>query len=151
MPKRDGFDHGVPSWVDLTTTGTHKGAGLVNVPGALIWNEVYAHDTEGTVAFYNKVFGWETEAMQIPGGGSYTTFKLGRAAVGGTAPPSMGQPPRWQVWFGTADVDVTAAKAAELGATVQVPPTDSPIGQFAFFSDPTGAAFSVISAGSAER
>jgi predicted enzyme related to lactoylglutathione lyase len=131
--------------IGMWQPGRHKGAGLVNEPGALVWNEVYAPDTGATVAFYNKVFGWE--GASLPGGGDYTTFKLGDALIGGTAPPSMGQPPQWQVWFGTADVDATVAKASELGATVLVAATDSPIGRFAFFRDPTGAAFSVITAG----
>ncbi len=85
--------------------------------------------------------------MEMPGGGSYTTFKLGDSVVGGTAPPQSDQePPHWRVWFGTADADATTTRATELGATVLVPATDSPIGKFAFFRDPTGATFSVITA-----
>jgi predicted enzyme related to lactoylglutathione lyase len=125
--------------------GMHKGAGLVNEPGAMIWNEVYAADTPAIVAFYTAVFGWESGGMPMPGGGMYTTFHVGEDRIGGTAPPASPQvPPHWQVWFGTADADKTAAKAAELGGTVVVQPTGSPVGNFAFLIDPTGAAFSVI-------
>lgn len=133
--------------IGIWQAGTHKGAGLVNEPGSLIWNEVYAPDTEAIVTFYNKVFGWETGSTPFGGAGSYTTFKVGGTPVGGTYPPHGDQVPHWHVWFGTADPDGTAAKAAELGATVVVPPTESPAGRFARLRDPTGAVFSVITAG----
>jgi predicted enzyme related to lactoylglutathione lyase len=123
--------------------GEHKGAGLVNEPGALVWNEVYAPDTDAAVKFYSQVFGWQAEEMS---GSNYTTFKIREAMVGGTAPPPEQMSPHWQVWFATADTDATAARAAELGATLLVPPTDSPMGKIAFFQDPTGATFSVIAA-----
>jgi uncharacterized protein len=134
--------------IGLWQPGTHIGAGLVNEPGALVWNEVYAPDTQAIVAFYNQVFGWEAGAMPYGDAGqSYTTFKVGDAVVGGTAPPAPNQlPPHWQVWFGTADADATAASALALGASIDVPPTDSPMGKIAFLRDPTGAAFSVITA-----
>jgi predicted enzyme related to lactoylglutathione lyase len=42
------------------------------------------------------------------------------------------------------DCNATAARAASLGATTCVPPTDIPgIGQFAVFSDPQGATFAI--------
>jgi predicted enzyme related to lactoylglutathione lyase len=96
---------------------------------------------------YNEVFGWEGGSEPFGDGGSYTMFKMGDAPVGGTYPPQGDQAPHWHVWFGTADPDATAAKAAALGAAVLVPPTDSPAGRFALLRDPTGAVFSVITAG----
>jgi uncharacterized protein len=134
--------------IGMWQAGTFKGAGLVNDPGTMVWNEVYAPDTDVIVAFYRQVFGWDTSAIPMPGGGGYTTFKVGDATIGGTAPPSPGQePPHWQVWFGTVDTDATAARAAELGATVLEKPTESPAGKFAFLRDPSGADFSIITAG----
>jgi predicted enzyme related to lactoylglutathione lyase len=133
--------------IGMWQAGTHKGAGLVNEPGALIWNEVYAPDTQATVAFYHQVFGWGTGGLPFGEGSTYTTFKVGDAIVGGTAPPAPHQlPPHWQVWFGTADADATAATAIAQGASIDIPPTDSPMGKIAFIRDPTGAVFSVITA-----
>jgi hypothetical protein len=48
------------------------------------------------------------------------------------------------VYFGTDDADATAAKAAELGGSIVVPPFDTPVGRIAVLSDPQGAMFSVI-------
>lgn len=123
----------------------NPGAGLVKEHGALVWSEVYAADTEATVAFYGTLFGWTSGSMEIPGGGQYTTFELGGEPVGGTMPPpSAGVPPHWHVWFASDDTEATAVRAAELGATVLVDPTDSPYGKIGSFVDPVGATFSVI-------
>ena len=39
----------------------HIGAGLVNEPGALVWNELSTRDTRRPAAFYTEVFGWEAD------------------------------------------------------------------------------------------
>ena len=58
---------------------------------------------------------------------------------------SHGVPPNWLVYIGTEDVDASAGKAKELGATVHMPPTDIPnVGRFAVLMDPTGAAFALF-------
>jgi uncharacterized protein len=131
--------------IGMWQAGTHRGAGLVAEPGALTWNEVYAPDTGAIVSFYKQVFGWESASMSTPDGGGYTTFSVGGAPVGGTVPPTPEQmPPHWQVWFGSADSEATAARAAELGATVFARLPGSPPGNFAFLRDPTGATLAVI-------
>jgi predicted enzyme related to lactoylglutathione lyase len=54
-------------------------------------------------------------------------------------------PPHWSVTFATDDADVTAAKAAELGGRVIVPPFDAPWSTSAYtirvtvLADPQGA------------
>jgi predicted enzyme related to lactoylglutathione lyase len=56
-------------------------------------------------------------------------------------------PDHWLVYFGSADVDADAEKAAETGATVVVPPMDIPgTGRFAVLVDPQGAAFAIFKA-----
>ena len=53
-------------------------------------------------------------------------------------------PLHWHVWFGSNDTEVTVATATELGATVLVEPTETPVGMIASLHDPVGTAFSVI-------
>jgi hypothetical protein len=54
-------------------------------------------------------------------------------------------PDSWLVYFGSSDVDADAKKAADLGATVVVEPTDIPgTGRFAVLIDPQGAAFALF-------
>jgi len=138
--------------VGLWQPGGHKGAGLVNEHGALIWNEVFAPNTAKEVDFYRKVFGWEPSTQTMEGMGEYTMFNLAGSPIGGTMKPPMDDiPPHWRVWFGSSDPVATAAKATESGATVVIAPMDSPMGKMASFIDPTGAGFSVITAAEASN
>lgn len=53
-------------------------------------------------------------------------------------------PSHWMVYFAVADADATAARCAELGGQVPVPPTDIPPGRFAVLTDPQGGVFSIL-------
>ena len=50
-------------------------------------------------------------------------------------------PPHWSVTFAVDDADATAAKAAELGGQVVVPPFDAPWVRMTVITDPQGATF----------
>jgi uncharacterized protein len=121
----------------------HIGAGLVNEPGTLTWNELITSDPS-SAKFYEQVAGMTTSTMDM-GQGEYTLFHAGDQMVGGTTPPQMpGIPNHWHVYFGVDDADATAAKITELGGTILVPPFDTPVGRIAVAQDPQGAAFSII-------
>ena len=129
--------------VALWQASQHIGATLVNEPGAVTWNELITTDP-GAVKFYADVLGMTTSTMDM-GGGPYTVFEAGGRMVGGTTAPQMpGVPNHWHVYFEVADADAAAAKAAELGGTVIVPPFDIPVGRIAVIGDPQGAVFSII-------
>ena len=125
----------------------HKGAGLVNEPGALVWNELSTRDTASAATFYRDVFGWAGGPVDM-GGMDYTELKLDDHLVGGmmAMPAEMPAevPAHWLVYFGTADCEDTVGRATGLGATVFVPPTDIPPGRFSVMADPAGAMFAVI-------
>ena len=129
--------------------GTFPGAGLVNEPGALAWNELNVRDLEGAKSFYGAVFGWDFETNDMGEMGKYTTINLGGNPVGGIL--DMGErevpaeiPPHWLVYFSTEDTDATVEKAKQRGANVMMGPVDIPVGRFAILTDPHGAAFAVI-------
>jgi predicted enzyme related to lactoylglutathione lyase len=125
----------------------HIGAGLVNEPGALVWNELSTRDLAAATAFYREVFGWEAASSDATGM-EYTEWKLnGEVIAGMMAMPAevpAEVPAYWLTYFGTADCDATVAQATGDGATLMVGPIDIPIGRFAVLSDPTGAVFAVI-------
>jgi uncharacterized protein len=124
--------------------GEHLGAQLVNEPGAFTWSELSSSDVAKSKAFYSAVFGWGW-------GGSehYPEAQVDGRTVGGIMPRTADQPAEipdnWLVYFGAADVDAAAAKAAELGATVVAGPADIPgTGRFAVLTDPEGASFALF-------
>ncbi|HEX7059179.1 MAG TPA: VOC family protein [Solirubrobacterales bacterium] len=129
--------------------GIHIGAGIVNEPGALSWNELNTRDPEGAKAFYGAVFGWGFEDAEFEGMGTYTTIKVGERPVGGMLDMDSREvpaevPPHWQVYFAVEDTDAAIEKAKEGGGSVMFGPIDIPAGRFAILTDPFGASFATI-------
>jgi predicted enzyme related to lactoylglutathione lyase len=128
--------------------GTHPGAGLVNAPGALTWNELGTSDTEAAQRFYGDLFGWKFETMEGPGG-SYIVIGCGERSNGGIRELSSqerqgGVPPNWLPYFVVESANAAVAQAGELGATVLMGPVDMPNeGRIAAVRDPQGAVFAL--------
>jgi predicted enzyme related to lactoylglutathione lyase len=122
----------------------HTGAQLVNLPGTLAWNELQTRDPERALEFYSAVFDWTGTADDT---GYITIFSDGRlnGGVMSMAESRAEVPPNWAVYFNVADVDVSAAKAKELGGKLLMPVADAgDVGRFTMVQDPQGAIFSII-------
>jgi uncharacterized protein len=144
----------------------HKGARIVNEHGSLNFNGLNTRDVEGAKSFYGSVFGWQTltlargaEMFTLPGYGDYLERHhpdLRKRMAEAGAPegfedvvanitPITGDhpdtPAHWSVTFAVDDADATAAKAAELGGKVVVPPFDAPWIRMTVIGDPQGATF----------
>jgi predicted enzyme related to lactoylglutathione lyase len=128
--------------------GQHKGAERVNEPGSFCWNELYTRDVAAAREFYQTVFGYEIEEMNMNGGTPYTIFKVdGRPIAGGMDMTAMlpdSIPPHWLVYFTVTDTAGSVDKAKELGATILAGPQPTPMGPMAVIQDPVGAAFAII-------
>jgi len=131
----------------LWQAGTHSGAGVVNVPNSLCWNELATPDITKAGDFYTGLFGWGKNVKEM-GPMTYTSFMNGDRPAGGMYKPTpeMGDiPPNWLVYFAVDDTDAKLEKATELGAQTIVPAMDIPgVGRFAVIQDPQGAAFGII-------
>ena len=143
--------------------GEHRGAQLVNEPGAWAMSQLSTRDPEGAKVFYGAVFGWETDTFDM-GEGEITLWRLpgyvggesgqpvSREVVGVMVPLSGDRSPEdasahWSVDFWVDDVDATALKAAELGGEVKMWPFYTSVGKTAILTDPQGASFSVSKVG----
>jgi uncharacterized protein len=144
--------------IGLWQAKEHRGAQLVNEPGAWAMSQLNARDPEVAKEFYGAVFGWTTEVFG-EGDGGITLWRLPgyeggepqqpvsrevvatMAPMGGRFPADV--PPHWSVNFWVADTDAIADLAAELGGKVLVPPQDTPVSRDAVLADPQGAVFSV--------
>lgn len=126
--------------------GTHIGAGIVNEPGGLTWDDLRSPDPESARTFYRAVFGHRTEALPAAGP-EYTTFHLRnqKAPLGGMGGMfGAPGPAHWVVYFGVADVATTVAAARRGGGSVLVEELETPFGRMAGLSDPAGAALWVV-------
>jgi uncharacterized protein len=121
------------------------GASLVNVPGALCWNELASADPDASAEFYGELFGWQTEPMEgaaMP----YLIIKNSDGRMNGGIRPAMeNEPTYWLVYFGVDDIDARLASAGELGGTALVGVTDIGMGKIAVVQDPQGAVFAMFS------
>jgi predicted enzyme related to lactoylglutathione lyase len=144
----------------------HRGAQVVNEAGALNFNGLGTRDVEGAKSFYGSVFGWTTLEMgggaviwTLPGygdelerdnpdirkhmaeAGAPAGFEDAVATINPIPDDEPDVPAHWSVTFAVDDADATAAKAAELGGTVIVPPFDAPWVRMTVITDPQGATF----------
>ncbi len=121
--------------------------------GQFCWTEIAVGDLPAARTFFSNVFGWHMHESHDPNpameyqeysvGGGYPMggmYQIDPKFFGGNAPP-----PHFNNYIAVDDVDATAARAAELGATILNGPMDIPnVGRFAVVKDPVGAMFAII-------
>lgn len=120
----DGYEPGVPSWVDI------------GVP-----------DLQAAADFYGGLFGWDAPEGPSEAGG-YRLALVGDRAVAGIGTQQNPGHPVWATYVAVTDADETSAKVIAAGGEVLVPAMDVlDVGRMAVFTDPQGAVFSVWQAG----
>ena len=124
----------------------HIGAQLANEPGTLLWNQCHTPDPARAAEFYQAVFGYEIDELDMGGEQPFRVLKIGGRGIAGVREPtSAGEPPHWSTTFASADTDETVSRAKELGGTALMEPFDLPgIGRLAVIQDPAGAVFQVM-------
>jgi uncharacterized protein len=123
--------------------GEHLGAGIVNQPGGLTWEDLRSSDPSAARTFYRAVFGYHTAPLAAAGP-DYHTFSLDDDAPLGGMGGKMGQDggeSHWLVYFAVADADAAVAAAVAAGGSVTIPAFDTPYGRMAGLTDPAGGSF----------
>jgi predicted enzyme related to lactoylglutathione lyase len=128
----------------LWQAGGHPGAGLVNVPGALAWNELGTPDPGAAARFYADLLGWTANPME----GSDPPYLVISTADGrpngGIRPPAQPEaPPAWLVYFACGDLTDSLDHAGQLGGHVLVGQTDIGTARIGVVQDPQGAVFAL--------
>jgi predicted enzyme related to lactoylglutathione lyase len=137
----------VGSFVSVWQPDQHVGAQLVNQAGTFAWNELATTDLAAARDFYQAVFGWGLDANAS--GDTSALFTVDGRMVCGAHVAGEGEFPAWSVWFATDDCDASAAKVAELGGSVLMPPSDMDFGRGSVVADPQGAVFGIGAMGAA--
>lgn len=118
------------------------GAGIVNMPGAMVWNELATWDASASKAFYRNLLGWDFFDAE-----SGYIFILNRGRRNGgflRLDESFGdRPSHWRTYFHIADIDLGLELVRSRGGEIHIPKLEIPDegSYFAFVSDPAGAQF----------
>jgi predicted enzyme related to lactoylglutathione lyase len=128
----------------------HIGAGVVNVPGALSWNELGTRDPDLAQQFWSALLGWDFERIDAAPIDIWTIRNAGRSngnlrRMGDETPPDV--PSHWLVYFAVDSIDATVATATGAGGATILPKTAAGgANSFALLSDPAGAVFGLVEA-----
>ncbi|GAA3447413.1 VOC family protein [Planomonospora venezuelensis] len=122
MPERSGHEHGVPCWVELSST-----------------------DVSLSVGFYRELFGWEAAFDDGPEPGGYGRFRMSGRLVAGITPSLGGDAPAaWNTYVAVDDAAAAMARVRAAGGEVVLEPVKvRERGVMAAFTDPSGAFLAV--------
>jgi predicted enzyme related to lactoylglutathione lyase len=126
--------------VHLWQARGQTGAGRVNDPGCMVWNELASPEPERAGAFFSALLGWTAE----PDATGYAVIKCDGAINGGIRRVQDDEPPHWLVYFSAGSCDETAAAVREAGGRVLAGPMDSAVGRIAIVADIAGATFGLF-------
>jgi predicted enzyme related to lactoylglutathione lyase len=121
--------------VHLWQPGRHIGAGRVNEPGCMVWNELATPDVAAAVEFYRELLGWEGEIDAT----GYATVRTSSGVNGGIRPLQDGEATAWLVYFATGSADDAAEHVRDAGGAIIAGPMDVTVGRIAVVRDPQGA------------
>lgn len=129
---------------------------MANSHGSHIWFELMTGDPEAAGDFYSRVIGWSVGGFggaTVGGADDYRILSApdGEGVGGVMKAPGPGMQPGWFGYVGVDDVDATAARIAELGGAIHMPPTTlDGVGRLAMAADPQGAVFYIMRGASPE-
>jgi predicted enzyme related to lactoylglutathione lyase len=118
--------------------------GWVGPPGTFCWCELYTTSLGSASRFYCQIAGFSETANPLPDGGSYHLFARDGAPRAGMRAPMPGTSSGWFAWARVADIARTVARASELEAVVNVPPTHMGASLMALVTDPLGATLGLM-------
>jgi predicted enzyme related to lactoylglutathione lyase len=109
---------------------------------AFVHVELNTQDLEKAKSFYQSLFAWTLNDVDMGGGKTYTLINVGEGTGGGMMKhPMQGAPSVWLPYVLVDDIAAATAKAKSLGATiVQDVMEVMGEGSLSVIVDPTGAA-----------
>ena len=103
-------------------------ATMAQLPGKLVWADLFTTDPDGATKFYCNLLGW-TATPTDQKGKSYVIFSNEGRPVAGLAPRSVSganHPSRWIGYYAVTDIAATLALVTKDGGTVRAPSHNFP-------------------------
>ncbi|MQW74813.1 VOC family protein [Nocardioides sp. dk4132] len=134
--------HGIGLWQPIS----HPGFSAITEAGAPAWFELLTARFGDSSAFYRDTFGWDLHAVSDTDDFRYSTVGKDQEARVGIMDGAAAEDQElgWRVYIEVPDADAAAARAAELGGSVLVPPQDTAYGRMCAIADPAGATLTVL-------
>lgn len=111
--------------------------------GGFVHLELNTDNLKKAKTFYTKLFGWQTQDMEMPQG-VYTMLQLQGPGGAMTKKPMPEAPSMWLPYIGVDDVKKTVAVAEKSGGKAVMPYFEvAGFGEGAVLLDPSGAAFGI--------
>jgi predicted enzyme related to lactoylglutathione lyase len=133
--------------VGLWQPGTFPGFTVLDEPGTPNWFELYTRDFPGALDFYRAVLGWDLTIVGDSDEFRYATAQNphGPGEIAGIMDATSflpeGARPYWSVYWAVESAAASAARVAELGGSIVMPAQQTPYGEIAAVTDPSGAQF----------
>ncbi len=120
------------------------GAERVNDVGCLCMNELATFDLAEARAFYEGLFGWSTEAVDLGTEGPQVFASNDGRLNASFFRASSAASPHWRPCFTVESTETAVERVRRLGGTVRVTPLDIGDGSLAVAADPAGVVFSMF-------
>jgi uncharacterized protein len=132
------------SVVKATRTASGSAARRAQL-GRFVWFDLMSTDVPVSIAFYRKVFGWNSRPVEM-GGMTYNMLSAAGRDFGGVvsydADPGQSH---WMPYVSVDDIDAACQRAERAGGIVTVPPMTIPgVGRCAVIADPLGGVSSPL-------
>jgi predicted enzyme related to lactoylglutathione lyase len=113
--------------------------------GDWFWTELWTHDRDGSLGFYQRLAGYQSDQVDLGDGRPYTVLRAsGTPRAGVVQNPYEHVHTNWLPYVRVADPAAVAGRVEALGGRVLVPVAgDRRAGSAAIIADPSGAAFTI--------
>jgi predicted enzyme related to lactoylglutathione lyase len=103
--------------------------------------ELSTTDLDKAKSFYQSMFDWQLNEVDVGGGMTYTLIGVGEGTGGGMMKQMVpGAPSSWLAYVQVDDIEAATAKAKSLGATIMRDVMEvMDAGWLSIIIDPTGA------------
>ncbi|MEO6973839.1 MAG: VOC family protein [Rhodoferax sp.] len=108
--------------------------------GKFVWFEHLSHNVSKASDFYDALFDWRTDTVDIPAGVPYPAIYNAGRGIGGFREAPADTAVRWMSYLSVPDIDASFRDAIAAGGKPIMPPIEyGTIGCGAVLADPTGA------------